>query len=124
MVDYLDREALLRDLRLWHMHKSDSLPHYIHYTGIKAWLEAFPSWISASLKSPEENGRYLVVMHRTVDPQYQDDLGDDFTEVRIIRYHQGEWKIPSFCPEWINEVITETVLYWMPLPEPPKGDEL
>ena len=43
MAEYLEREALLRELRLWHMHKTDSLPDHFHYTGIKAWLEALPA---------------------------------------------------------------------------------
>lgn len=122
MVDYLDRESLLRDLRLWRMHRTDSLPDYVHYNGIKAWLEAFPSWISASMKSPEENGRYLTVMSSKVDPQHRDYLGEDYTEVRITRFYKGEWKIPRHCPEWINDAITNTVLYWMPLPDTPEED--
>lgn len=56
MAEYLEREALLRELRLWHMHKTDSLPDHFHYTGIKAWLEALP----AEDVQPVEHGRWVL----------------------------------------------------------------
>lgn len=43
MAEYLEREELLRQLRLWHMHRNDAMPDHFHYTGIKAWLEAMPA---------------------------------------------------------------------------------
>lgn len=81
-----------------------------------------PAWIPVTEHLPEENGRYLTVMHRTVDPQYRNELGNDDTEVRIIRYCKGEWKVPLHSPKWINEAITDIVTHWMPLPEPPKEE--
>lgn len=81
-----------------------------------------PRWIPVTEHLPEENGRYLTVMHRTVDQQYCNYLFDDDTEVRITRYYQGEWKVPQYSQGWINEAITDTVTHWMPLPEPPKEE--
>lgn len=83
---------------------------------------ATPKWIPVTEHLPEENGRYLTVMHRTVDQQYCNYLFDDDTEVRITRYYQGEWKVPQYSQGWINEAITDTVTHWMPLPEPPKEE--
>lgn len=79
-------------------------------------------WIPVTERLPEENERYLTVMHRTVDPEYRAEFGDDNTEVRITRYYKGEWKLPRHSPEWINDVITDTITHWMPLPEPPKEE--
>lgn len=60
MAEYLEREGLLRELRLWHMHKTDSLPDHFHYTGIKAWLEALP----AADVQPVKHGRWIPVGHK------------------------------------------------------------
>lgn len=56
MAEYLEREGLLRELRLWHMHKTDSLPDHFHYTGIKAWLEALP----AEDVQPVKHGQWVL----------------------------------------------------------------
>lgn len=55
MAEYIDREALLRELRLWHMHRNDEMPDYFHYTGIKAWIEALP----AADVQPVKHGRWI-----------------------------------------------------------------
>lgn len=41
MAEYLEREGLLRELRLWNLHKAE--PDNFHYTELKAWLEALPA---------------------------------------------------------------------------------
>lgn len=55
MAEYLEREELLRELRLWHMHRSDEMPDHFHYTGIKAWIEALP----AEDVQPVKHGRWI-----------------------------------------------------------------
>lgn len=81
------------------------------------------TWIPVTERLPEENGRYLTVVHRTVGPQYCNYLFDDDIEVRITRYHQGEWKVPQYSQGWINEAITDIVTHWMQLPEPLQDGE-
>lgn len=56
LAEYLEREELLRQLRLWHMHRNDEMPDHFHYTGIKAWLEAMP----AEDVQPVKHGRWLT----------------------------------------------------------------
>ena len=57
MAEYIEREELLRELRLWHMHRNDEMPDYFHYTGIKAWLEALP----AADVQPVKHGKWIPV---------------------------------------------------------------
>lgn len=59
MAEYLEREELLRELRLWHMHRSDEMPDYFHYTGIKAWIEALP----AEDVQPVKHGKWIQDEH-------------------------------------------------------------
>ena len=132
-MDYLDRDAVLEAVLNLPTKMDDQGYGWLGRRGVWQMLCDFPSsdvvpvgcgkWFSVTEQLPEENGRYLTVMHRTVDPQYRNELGDDDTEVRITRYYQGEWKVPLHSPEWINEAITDIVTHWMPLPEPPKDGE-
>lgn len=53
MAEYLEREGLLRELRLWNLHKAE--PDNFHYTELKAWLEALP----AEDVQPVKHGRWI-----------------------------------------------------------------
>lgn len=54
MAEYLEREGLLRELRLWNLHKAE--PDNFHYTELKAWLEALP----AEDVQPVKHGRWIL----------------------------------------------------------------
>lgn len=54
MAEYLEREGLLRELRLWNLHKAE--PDNFHYTELKAWLEALP----AEDVQPVKHGRWVL----------------------------------------------------------------
>lgn len=60
-----------------------------------------PTWISCAERLPEKGGTYLVVEKRTgvVGTRY---------------YYQS-------CPDAFAR--NGTITHWMPLPQPPKGDE-
>ena len=61
-----------------------------------------PTWISCAerLPKPEENP-VLAVFFNTVNSAW---------------CHGDFWELPS-------GIMTENITHWMPLPEPPKGDE-
>ena len=61
-----------------------------------------PTWISCKerLPKPEENP-VLAIFFNTVNPAW---------------CHGNFWELPS-------GIMTENVTHWMPLPQPPKGDE-
>lgn len=54
MAEYLEREGLLRELRLWNLHKAE--PDNFHYTELKAWLEALP----AEDVQPVKHGQWVI----------------------------------------------------------------
>ena len=56
MAEYLEREGLLRELRLWNLHKAE--PDNFHYTELKAWLEALP----AEDVQPVTHGEWINTM--------------------------------------------------------------
>ena len=92
MAEYLEREALLRELRLWHMHKTDSLPDHFHYTGIKAWLEALP----AEDVQPVVRGHWISTKEA-------EDMGDIMKEFTCSVCGCCEWDCTesesfNFCP--------------------------
>ena len=100
MAEYLEREALLRELRLWHMHKTDSLPDHFHYTGIKAWLEALP----AEDVQPVKHGRWEEIDVQDV----KNCTNLPITEITSMRCNK--------CNRYHNEVYfygnpTENALY-------------
>lgn len=53
MAEYLERDGLLRELRLWNLHKAE--PDNFHYKELKAWLEALP----AEDVQPVKHGRWV-----------------------------------------------------------------
>lgn len=75
-------------------------------------------WIPVSKILPKERGYYLAVVKR-VAPE---DLGGNAFMVKIMRWMGHDWRYAYHVPGWINEKITDTVTYWIPLPQPPKED--
>ena len=87
-------------------------------TSIQDILRQLPSaqpeqrWIPCSERLPEESGQYLI----TVRYKHVDGYEDVYAE-------HGEWgngKWDMFCFGHCGEV--ESILAWMPLPEPYKGE--
>ena len=76
-------------------------------------------WISVDDRLPDETGRYLAVKKRIAP----DCLGGNRTDIVILRFFVDKgFRMPTHIPDWINEEINEEVTHWMPLPEPPKGE--
>lgn len=87
-------------------------------------IETKPTWKPACV-NPQESGTYLTVwdLCRNQKP---------FASYKILNYGDFEdWNDElkpktgwwEFDNEWGVCDMTESVLYWMPLPEPPKDDE-
>ena len=76
-------------------------------------------WVSVKDRLPDATGRYLAVKKRIAP----DALGGNRTDIVILRFFEDSgFKMPIHIPNWINEEINEEITYWMPLPEPPKGE--
>ena len=66
-------------------------------------------WIPAK-DPPKESGEYIVMIHKAANPT-------------TLMYHAGEKAWFEVTMEDGEELYTYySVDYWMPLPEPPKGD--
>lgn len=75
-------------------------------------------WIPCSERMPDANGMYLVTM---MEKAKAEDLGFDLDEIEVrkMRYSCNVgWQMPRHIPKWIDDVITDEVIAWMPLPEP------
>ncbi len=74
-------------------------------------------WIPTSERRPSEKGMYLVTM---TEQATAEDLGFDLdnVEVRKMWFGKEGWRLPHHIPEWINDVICNDVIAWMPLPDP------
>ena len=74
-------------------------------------------WIPVTERLPEENGMYLVTM---TEKAKAEELGFDLDEIEVskMRYNSNGWQLPRHIPSWINEVVKDEVIAWMPLPEP------
>ena len=93
-------------------------------------IEQLPSaqpkqrWIPCSERLPDKYGMYLVTM---TEKAKAEDFGFDVDEIEVnkMRYNSNGWNLPRHVPAWINNVITDEVLAWMPLPEPyrEEGDQ-
>ena len=94
MAEYLEREALLRELRLWHMHKTDSLPDHFHYTGIKAWLEALP----AEDVQPVKHGRWVESFEQIVDLIYKVKRCSICGKTKPMKIFEHEDCLFNYCP--------------------------
>ena len=76
-------------------------------------------WVSVKDRLPDKTGRYLVLKNRIAP----DCLGGNRTDIVILRFFVDKgFRMPTHIPDWINEEINEEVIYWMPLPKPPKGE--
>ncbi len=79
-------------------------------------------WIRISEKLPIRNGHYLVTQVRSVsDKDMMEDLGHGDMCVKIRRWQDGKFVKPKFYPEFLNDIIDDQIIAWMPLPEPYKG---
>lgn len=78
-------------------------------------------WIPVTERLPKENGMYLVTM---TEKAKAEELGFDLDEIEVskMRYNSNGWQLPRHIPSWINEVVKDEVIAWMPLPEPYKGE--
>ena len=86
-------------------------------------IEPEPQWIPCSERMPDANGMYLVTM---MEKAKAEDLGFDLDEIEVrkMRYScNAGWQIPRHIPKWINDVITDEVIAWMPLTEPYQGGQ-
>lgn len=77
-------------------------------------IEPEQRWIPCSERLPEEYGEFLVTM---TEKAKAEDLGFDLDEtyIRKMRYNSNGWQLPSHIPSWINDVVKDEVLAWMPL---------
>lgn len=85
------------------------------------------NWISVKDKLPEVDGRYLVLMNRSLylkgsgirvgDPPF-------INSIEIFRYHTTPKAAGHIVPSWdakgFGGDLTKYITHWMPLPEPPK----
>lgn len=74
-----------------------------------------PEWISVKDRLPEGYDTYLVLVHGK--PNKHITL---FEAYELAEYLPSDgWYIETY-PDWDEPIIT----HWMPLPEPPKEDDL
>jgi len=73
------------------------------------------NWNPVAERVPEENGRYLVTYREKSVGGYVPFY--DSTYLRIMRYHNGEWKYPVNLNQKMEEDLEKEVLAWMDLPE-------
>ncbi len=71
-------------------------------------------WIPVNERLPEKHGRYLIA-----EPSSLNASG--FTI--MIVWYSTDYRFHDYDPEW-GDIPIENVTHWMPLPEPPKEDEL
>ena len=64
-----------------------------------------PKWIPCEERLPEESGEYLVTY------EWVGQSGTKYIEVEVTPFEHKRW----------NALRTETILAWMPLPEPWEG---
>ena len=66
-------------------------------------------WISATERSPEDIGLYLVIEKHWLDGS---------RGIKIAKWNTVDW----FTADRKSNEITPRVTHWMPLPKPPKGE--
>lgn len=136
MDDLISRQEAIGALK----HNQDVYSHNFHDDPIDKYTTAIiatdidslvnlPStqpeerWIPCSERMPDANGMYLVTM---MEKAKAEDLGFDLDEIEVCKMRYScnvGWQIPRHIPKWINDVITDEVIAWMPLPEPYKEGE-
>ncbi|QXV72946.1 hypothetical protein [Edwardsiella phage PVN06] len=72
-----------------------------------AWQASQPKWIKCSEQMPEEFGRYWCYVEE------QNSLGKS----------NYQWNCSWNGDVWSDKALTGRVTHWMPLPNPPEGDE-
>lgn len=113
MAEYIEREEAIKNIKEHQCRNCSDIGicgNCAVLTAIKLF-ENIPAvdvqpmkWISMTERLPNENGEYIV-------------LGKGKVWV-------CEFMILDGVVGWCNSAMNPFVEYWMPLPEPPKGDEL
>ena len=66
-------------------------------------------WISVKDKLPEKNGRFICT--------YKFNSNSEMQFVGTLEYYAS-----CHYPHWQHESVGVIVTYWMPMPQPPKGE--
>ena len=129
MNDFISRQGALDLLSanvLYLETESDALRVGQYIKDVKDGIRNLPAieprrgrWIPVTERLPEENGMYLVTM---TEKAKAEELGFDLDEIEVskMRYNSNGWQLPRHIPSWINEVVKDEVIAWMPVPEPYK----
>ena len=72
-------------------------------------------WIPVSERLPEKSGRYLVSYQEWTDGNFLPKY--DNTYIKILRYHEGIFRLPRNCDKKAEEDTHREVLAWQPLPK-------
>lgn len=122
MSDLISRTATIEEIRKT---IRDAVAHdVITLLMEQPSLEQEPNWIPCSERLPEEDGKYLVTIHKIGS---EEELGFELDDVDVRKLYfntEHGWTIPKNFPSWIDDAITTDVLAWMPLPEPHKGAKM
>lgn len=115
MDEYISRQAAIEAL---HMHLMYRMGTDSNKKRLDDWINSLPSaqpeprWIPCSERLPEESGQYLI----TVKYEHVDGYEDIYDE-------HGDWdgeEWDMFCFGHCGKV--ESIIAWMPLPEPYRED--
>ena len=71
---------------------------------------------------PDKNGHYLVTYREWSRGEYLPKF--DNTKVKILRFHEGIFRLPKCIDKKAEKDMCREVLAWMPLPEPYEGEDL
>lgn len=119
--EYIEREAVKRELLSWAVNINH--PEYLIKDDALHVIDSMPAadvveqeqeskplngWISVQDRLPEEKGRYL-----TANKRYGDKI-----VVFDLWFGGGFWYV-----EEEDDVFDFEVTHWMPMPNPPKGEE-
>lgn len=82
-------------------------------------------WIATAERQPDDEGRYLVVVLNAGCTKKRIQVGTYKMFHHVITTGGDVIKRPLSNQYWTGSGITrtESVLYWMPLPEAPKADD-
>ena len=76
-------------------------------------IELMQEWISVDDRLPDQSGEVLVIV--SGNPQKNITLNFAY---ELAEYDPYDGWIMEMWPEWEDAVVT----YWMPIPQPPKGE--
>ena len=92
-----------------------SLQGCLDFRQLAEWLKDYQRlmqrWIPVTERLPEETGTYLVTLKF-------DDILYDSIVTSVAEYYDGRWDIVQLFVGTVPKI-----LYWMPLPDPWKGEE-